>query len=301
MVYTGRVLQTTDEKGMGRIYVYVPELDNDETINENKLAFPLLPKFFFVKPKVYEYVVVIPITDTDGNPISRTYIGPLISQPQNMWLNDDVTALAGLGLHDRIKRNPELSPNFNGTFAKDNETALYGRGNTDIIMGDSSVRIRCGARLETYDVNGKTLKFNSLNSAFVHMKYYDSAISISKIGWNDDKKKLDTLVGYAGSVATISAEEINLVSSSNIPGDNGENKSGSEMLDDNKIKSIIRDAHPIVYGDKLVEVLNIFREAIYNHVHDWGPSMAKDHPTPELIRLDEVNFGEMLSKNIRAM
>lgn len=301
MVYIGEVIGIHDKNGADRIYVYIAGLDNDKYVNDNKLAFPLLPKFFFVKPKIGENVVIIAVPSAEGDPMVRLYIGPIISQPQDMLINTGAQSLVGMGLSGYgFKRNPHLTPGCEGSFAKDNEVALYSREKSDIIMGDDSVRIRCGSRLYSYDSHGATFKFNTINSAFMHMKYYEQPLMTEKIGWDDGKKKLIKKDSMASSVATISAEEINLISSPNLPLESS-SKVGSEMLSDHQIGEIIKEGHPIVYGDKLVEILDQFREAIYNHIHDWGPSNAKDHPTPEIEKLGRINFGEMLSENIRAI
>jgi hypothetical protein len=301
MVDVGRVIDNSDRDGTGRIYVYIEGIDKDDSLDKEKLAFPLLPKFFSVKPKIGENVIIIGIPNVNGDMMLRTYIGPIISQYQDMLINTGSQSLAGLGLSNcGLQRNPLLTPGSSGSLGKENEVAIYGREKTDILMGDDSVRIRCGARLDSFDIHGKTFKFNTIDSAFMHMKYYDHALNAKKISWDDNKKKLVKKDVTVGSVATISADEINLVSSSDIP-KNPINNPGSEMIGDYEIAEIIENGHPMVYGDKLVEILNYFREAIYNHIHDWGPSMAKDHPTPELIKLDELNFGEMLSTNVRVM
>lgn len=301
MVYIGKVISTDDKYGAGRIYVYIAGLDREENISDEKIAFPFLPKFFYVCPKIGENVVVIAVPSAEGDPMTRLYIGPIISQPQDMSYNDGAKSLVGMGLGNwGFQRNPNLIQGSYGSLAKDNEVAIYSRGLSDILLGDESLRLRCGSKLMGYDVNGKTLQFNSTNSAFMHMKYYDMALHVKKKAWDEDKNVLTTKEATVGSVATISADEINLVTSSAIKR-SPINNSGSEMLDDNEIAQVIKDGHPMVYGDKLIEVLNVFREAIYNHVHDWGPSMAKDHPTPQLERLDEVNFGQMLSTNVRVI
>ena len=84
-----KVLSVSDDKDTDTIKVrFEPDDDKITTLEGLPECFPLLPKQYFIKPKVGEAVLVF--TNNPENAYShRFYIGPLISQSHK--LNKDET------------------------------------------------------------------------------------------------------------------------------------------------------------------------------------------------------------------
>ena len=63
---------------------------------------------------------------------------------------------------------------------------------------------------------------------------------------------------------------------------------------------IIKEAHPLVFGDNLIEFIKIFINAFNNHVHAY-PGMNPQDKSGEnnIDKLLEYNLESILSKNIR--
>ena len=70
-----------------------------------------------------------------------------------------------------------------------------------------------------------------------------------------------------------------------------------DLITDEETKRIIENASPMVYGDKLVELLEIMKEYINNHTHKYH------NLPPTKTKLEEeilnFNLNDLISKNIR--
>lgn len=296
MVYIGKVISTTDKSGGDNIYTYINGIDGDEKCTNEKKTFPLLPKYIQTKPLYGEYVVIIAIATNEHSTIQRFYVGPVISQMQFMdgQPTDESLSTTNLSTMPRT-RNIEYSRYSEGSLGKHDDIAIYGRKGTDVLLGSNDLRIRCGSRINDKDNLGKTFKFNTIDSAFMQMKYYEKPLKVEMNMWDDSTKSfMPNNEYYTDSVAVLSAQNIALVGS-----DERLSKGKSGMITDDTMAEILSESHPMIYGDELVKILIAFRDAINTHVHDWGPSPANDHPTDELNSLNQIDFGKMLSNNIR--
>lgn len=288
MVAIGEVISIDDEFDGERIKVKIRPKDNIKMESEIDYAYPLLPKTFFVKPKVGEAVFVI--FSQDGNVDSqRYYIGPLISQPQFMYKN-----LYGAGATTLLKG--ELLPQMEapkvmapGAFQKDNSVALIGRKNCDIILNDNDIKIRCGVKI--LDDKANKISFNKINPSFIQLKYFQKPHSLNVNGENIE------------SVANIVAHKINLISTNGAPYIPVDDK--DELINDKNIAKIIQDCHQLPYGDKLVEFLQDFLKLFSTHTHKYSqlPPINGD----DISKMFYQKYGQggsnineqILSKNIR--
>ena len=261
----GRVTSVQDIHGGGRIQVRTPfdgPIENDENL---PYYMPLLPKMFYVVPKVGEMVMVFSMMAGDYTN-NNFYIGPLISQEDKLFYEHSDASLRiteqgyiGWGPNPRLKKGvqPTLFPEIT-------DIAIEGRKDTGIQLKDEEVRIKAGVKV----VTKKGLENNTTSPAFISLKYYPK---------NNEEKD-----GFK-STATIVADKINLISpqkndqaTSNIP--ITENKDTSAMEKDNLIsdaamKELINKAHRVPYGDTLIEFLDLLRTAFAKHVHPF-PTMA---------------------------
>ena len=281
-----RVFSVSDDTDMDLIKVrFSPEDDKIEKIKDLPDCFPLLPKTFWVKPKVGEAVLVFTAEVGEGG-TQRYYIGPIISQPHK--LNNDpyetaITYTKGAILEP--DKAPSRKVDAKGIYPQEGSVSVRGRGDTDIQLNDDDLRIRCGVKVS----NGgnekgirKWLKkkkrgevFNKQNPAYMKLKYHR----------NKDE--------YA-STATIVADKINLITH-NIGRFNLTDR--NDLVSDNVMDQIITKAHQLPYGDILIEFLEMFRQAFLLHVHPYPglpPCM-----TDEVVRTSSYSLKDMLSENVR--
>lgn len=100
---------------------------------------------------------------------------------------------------------------------------------------------------------------------------------------------------FAGSAMNFVAEKINLLSHLSAKNYNLTNPEG--MIDGQTQVEINSTAHPMVYGDNLVEFLNLIKIYVANHVHPYnGLPADKDEILKKIMN---YNFDNLLDKNIR--
>lgn len=277
------VLSVIDDKAGLRIKVRIHPDDSDcETIDDLPFCYPLLPKHFHINPKVGEMVLVITsvLGLTKGR---RWFIGPIISQQYN--LNYDPFNFSAKSILDKGKMatplpRPELNPDNEGSYPDREDIAIQGRQNADLILKDNEVRLRCGFKREPVGKPENTLLFNREDLSYIQMKY---------------KKLKDHKKNDFASCINIVADRINLLShDSKTPFTLNDRKS---LITDEELVKILEKAHPLPYGDELIEFLKQLIEVIRTHTHPF----AMDPPcftTPQIDVLN-TNLDEMLSNSIR--
>lgn len=114
-------------------------LEGQDQANASPWAFPLLPKTFRTTPKEGEAVLVI--TANLGNTSSqRYYIGPIISQPQ--FFGNTPRDVAESVLQTSKGKTSRVVPltayskqkGTKGAFPNDNDVAVIGRGQEDVVL-----------------------------------------------------------------------------------------------------------------------------------------------------------------------
>ena len=304
MFYKGKVISvTSDTDDAERIKVKIDRVDDRS--NEIYDAFPILPKVLHIKPKVGECVLVF--CDNDNPNDQRYYLGPIISQYQHMFKDQyDFGArkfIGGKGDPDTAITNIAKT---HGAFVPNEDIAIYGRKNSDIILGDSDIRIRCGAhlvnKLDTTDIG-----FNRNNPSFIKLKYHETPKTMEKPYWKDSDIATKKCDDPLESSLNLVAQEINLISTGS--GDpnlnvgstdflNMESKNvGEEGIKDEDLVKFIKEAHPVPYGDVLLKFLYVFMEAFKNHTHRYHQMV----PIPDITYNSLMNFdlNTILSKNVR--
>ena len=255
-----KVFSVSDDTDSDLIKVrFRPEDDKISNIEELPDCFPLLPKMFWVKPKVGEAVLVFTIKTDEGGS-QRFYIGPLISQTHKMY-NDPYDSAISFTNGSIIgpDKAPSTNPDTHGAYPKEESVSLRGRGDCDIEINDDDLRIRCGVKISNNDLekNKKSwfkkkkqsddFVFNRKNPAYMKLKYHKNEKDYS-------------------STATIVADKINLIT----------HNSGrfrltdrEDLINDDAMNEIIEKAHQLPYGDILVKFLDILRKAFISHVHPY--------------------------------
>ena len=261
----------------------------EKKIDELPWYFPLMPKTFQSVPKVGECVLII-FTESDTKQTQGYYIGPVISQPQyQTYCNyENGTSL----LKDsNVKPIEAISNNSvtNGSFPSSENVAVVGRGREDIILKYdqtsevSEIDLRAGIKGGDYENFGNVI-FNNVDPAYIQLKY--------KAGIGHGEKK------EGNSVINMVADRINIMSNrdSNV---NSEIHNPNQLVNEEKINTLMDNLHQVPMGDKLVELLEIMKGAIMHHVHPWaGMEQCGDWPG-YIKKLDGYDIKSILSEYVR--
>lgn len=248
-LYLGRVISNDDNVGGNRIKATIYPADKRKTAREIPYAFPLIPKMVHIVPKVGEMVIII--CDDMNNPNSqRYYLGPIISQPQFLFHEGSMSATSLLkgGVMPELP-SPASYASMHGAFPKVDEIAILGRKNSDIILSDNDLRIRCGVRLVDEN-NNKNIIFNKESPSYIKLKHYPVRLQEG-----------------AESTATIVADKINLISNVGEPYFNVVDT--NEGISDEEMRKIIEKAHRLPYGDVLVNFLSLLLKMFKSHTHKY--------------------------------
>lgn len=276
-----KVLSVTDDNAGLRIKVRLTPEDKD--IPDDKdlpFTFPLLPKLIHINPKVGEYVLVIPMTQDEGNG-DRFFIGPVISQQYGLFAETEEGRARCLllgGSRSKPRENPDFEPAFNGTVPEHDDIALQGRDNADVILKRNQLLMRCGFKTSTIG----DLAFNKKDPAYIQMKY-------------------DQFAGQSSphSFVNVVADRINLISHDGAV-KNGINVTNPDGYINKDAQNALQgNAHNMVYGDLLIEYLEKLVRLISEHTHP----MAMDPPiltTPQEEVINE-NLKAFVSDNIKLL
>ena len=279
-----KVLSNADESEGLRIKVKIPGADNGITnVKDLPYAFPLLPKMLHAYPKKDETVLVF-LTGTGETKGQRFYIGPIISQPQNMYIDKDTLSSKSLLLDNKQQKPlpaPSLNPDNEGTLPDYDDIALEGRCNSDVILKDNEVRVRCGYKKNPQGDENVRLNYNDKDLGYIQLKY-DNQL-------RDDKGR------EFASVANVVADRINLLSHDSPYGIKLGDK--EKLITDDAMREIFEKAHQLPYGDILVDFLKMFLTIFLTHTHPFP--MKPTIVAPEQQEDLKNKLATMLSESIR--
>lgn len=292
----GVVINTKDPANAGRVQVKVP--GSDLHIEDEKLpwAFPLLPKMIHIQPKEGETVMIINrVIDSEHS--DRFFVGPVIAQPQFMYEetseNNALRALSGSRLGP--DRNIEQIDEVKGTLPKYEDIALLGRQDTDIILKDNDIRIRCGVK-KSDEFDKTKFEFNSVHPAFIKMKHI-AGKKITKLELANRILTGQEIAPPYESVINIVADKINLIGSDSR--DHFALNDPEELISDAEVSRFIKEAHQLPFGDRLIDFLRVFITAFQSHTHPWigrGMTPCKDITYKALA---DYNLESILSTTVR--
>jgi hypothetical protein len=179
-----------------------------------------------------------------------------------------------------------MDANTHGAFPEDNDIALVGRADSDIILKDEEVRVRCGVR-RTSGVARTEVSFNKADPTYIKLKYNENSRQYRDPNTKEEQEYKST--------ATIVADKINLLShDSTTPFTLTDRK---DLVSDDEMKKILEEAHALPYGDKLIEFLDLFRGEYLAHTHPIAnlPPCKPD----SYLRLVSYDLKQLLSKSIK--
>ena len=288
------VISVDDETDSGLIKVRLHPYDDDKTINEIPYAFPLLPKMFYVKPKVLEGVLVFLAIANDGNS-QRYYIGPVISQENKLYIDRYMYADSFMrGSISDPDIAPHTKPEVEGILPTNDDVMVRGRKNADIQITEDDVRLRSGVKLVN-EMNHQDMEFNENDPAYIKLKYHTGGLLTKENTPTSGEKK------QVNSTATIVADKINLFS--NTSDEKNVNLADrKDLIADDDLRKAINEAYKLPYGEKLVEILSIFIDAFLKHTHPFPmktPCVANGIPELELKKTELLDNGKLLSDTVR--
>lgn len=298
----GVVVSTNDPQYLGRIKVRIKGSTNlggdDDIIDDESLpwCFPLIPKHLNIQPKIGEGVFIM-VFRTDLEHADRLYIGPINSQPQ--LLNFDSLYGAALAGFTFGTQGPNVSvdtiPQLKGVFPNKEDISIQGRFNTDITQKQNEIILRAGkfSFSEKSLENPYNFSFNSKTQAFIQIKN-------DVLFKNQNQNTYDKI-----TVTNIVSSKINLITHENgSPRFNVTNQ--ENLIDEAELNRILTEAHPLVFGDFLLQYLKLLKDALFNHVHNGNGNKATDltvsgnkQSLAEFRAKAEELENTMLSKNIR--
>lgn len=291
-------VEYVDDKCKGlRIKVRIPPYDNNKDITREDekgipWCVPALPKLLHVNPKLGELVLVI--CQSPSAPRSqRMFLGPIISQDYMLNYDYDYSPIkknpkssarrilsgSAAGKTHTPFPNPDNDGENEGTIPNREDVAIRGRGNSDVILTDDEVRVRCGFKTNPNGTIKERLHFNDKDLAYILMRYRNGS---------------DETGDYKSSV-NIVGDRINLLShDSKTYFDMGDRQN---LISDDEMEKILSKAHELPYGDLLIDFLKSFVDVFLRHTHPYSnlpPALQatdKETLSPE--------WDNMLSQSIR--
>jgi hypothetical protein len=293
LFYYGRVVQIADD-GTKRLRVKIKGID-DDIVDDNDLewAHAFLPFHVNIVPKVGETVKVL-LMDTQNPYSEREWIGPLISEPRKLEedphyysaRNGRVGSLLSLG------QSIFTIADTDQIFPQPDDVSLLGRNNSDVICRKDEVLIRAGKHV----TNFPTL-VNLKNPGYINVRL----LRPSDIG-KDEKTNSDA------KALKLDDERVDTVILSNkiflIGRDSNSNiiklKEGNTLSKEQHI-NLEDSLHPIVYGDILLEFMEIFQTWMITHIHE-GTELGVDvsGDTNRMLDWFQNRLPKLLSKNVFA-
>jgi hypothetical protein len=244
----GTVIANQDSKDLGLITVNIGEGEIIE-------AFPLLPKTFYIKPKIGEEVFLF-FSDATNPSGPAGYLGPIISQDHKLYFDEGPMNPAKKGFENRADVSPATYPkDFVNRLLPENdkEIVVRGRKGSEMHFMDDAATINAGVRKSSND-NQYGMVFNSKNPAFAKFKYHYTPIATG-----------------VESTATIVADRINLLSTNSRDGKlNLILANSNELITDDMLKEVEKECYRLPYGEKLVELLNIIIDTLLTHTHPFS-------------------------------
>lgn len=286
------------------IRVRIESNQYDQAITDDRLlpnCYPMLPKHVNIVPKIGEVVFIILLDPTDRYS-DRLYFGPMISSRENLKEDRiDTTALSNLSISVTTPNvNLDTLKSVKGIFPNREDVSIQGRDNSDIIFKTNEALLRAGQH-----VQDNVIVFNDKNPAYVQLKFNttlkinDNTNSEFSLGNPPSTDGFSNNKPIKGSVINMVADKINLIGHKDT--DRKYNVTNNETyISEEEIANIIETAHPVAFGDTLLDYLKKLELAFMNHVHRF-PGLKPSAVQGEnyLKEYLEYPVQTILSKNIR--
>ena len=300
-IYLGKVVSINEDPfDEYRIKVNIPGVDNKVLDGDLVFCDPFLPKFLSVIPKKGEHVKII-FFNTKSKLQNRQWIGPIISQLPK--LNKDTET--PLNTMDRSIVSPETShkniAGSKGVYPEPSDIGLQGRDNTDIIQRKREVVIRAGKF-----ILGTPLKLNNINPGYFHVRMSDDG-KTTTVNIVADNINLITHAGkMVSNPSSLGVKTYTSFLRKLVPNATRDDKIDlfSGKINDKVQEEISQNnPHSIVYGDKLVELIEMIQRYLTIHAHPMPGEQSNENSPGFSLLKDILKFdlteGSFRSKNLK--
>jgi len=301
IIHLGVVIDTNDPSAAGRIRVKIKGFDykpeDTPPTPWSKLdplvCFPFLPLHINIIPKVGETAKVI-LYDSKNDQSVREYIGPLVPQ-----LGDKLKE--SFDFPDSRRGRPDFQLGYEksikkivtaeGVYPKEDEIAIQGRDNADIVFKPSEVLIRAAKFLP----DQATVR-NEINPAYIQLK----TIFPGKYGTNlelESTTDIDFKKILQQEQFLQTRTDINLVSNKiYLIGRNSNSSIVNPYFTEEEEFSLEDKLHPIVYGDILKDFIQKLFNWVKSHTHPYH-NVIQTPAVPSYIELERWMTTELPKLN----
>ena len=298
-MYIATVLPYEDTERAGRIKVRIKGLDDKKLDSELPIVWPFLPLYINIVPKIGDTVKII-LNESKSDDSYREYIGPMIPQLGEKLLGTNTPEEARAGREGEIVpffESIKFIPTAEGVYPKEEEIAIQGRNNADLVFKDSEVMIRA-AKFLPKQPNVK----NDKNPAYIQIKTlnpgkYTEDPNINATANNSYKNFL------ALKKDSETRTDIKMVSNKiYLVGRDSSSSVVKPFMTDEEQSTIEKNLHPIVYGDILKDFIERLFKWIQTHTHAYH-NVPQNPAVDSFVQLQLWKLNELPklnSKNIFA-
>lgn len=306
IIYIAEVVSIDDENDSGRIWAKIPNIDNkwatrlanadsleSKALIRNEIAaIPLLAKHVNIFPAVGESVFIF-IQNHDRKHAERFWVGPLISQPQYLPLDDTIKNKSNLKAGGLAA--PDTSPRFvpaaKGVFPRKHEISVQGRYNSDLIFRRNEVVLRAG-QFQLEKPKGSTIPIFNTKQAYFKLNY---DVPIGKAN-SSERGSVATMVADKLLFLTYTGKQNDFSEYKLTDGGNTNDAKGFELTE-KTMAEILAKAEPAVYGNILLNYLLRINEFVERHTHPYvALPPDKDESVCNVLNYD---LNTLLAQNIR--
>jgi hypothetical protein len=318
ILYLARVDSVDDRSDMGRITATIVDFNDsngeeqpgkDRYDTSSKVAFPLIPHFFNIQPRVGELVYLF-LENPKDQSSRRFYVGPIRSVKKRVSEKESTSSANKMFTIDSYQDNDTVNAILNDRRFGENNDNVFVRGKNDseVSLRPREVMITAGYFQDgTYNKNEQT-------TCFIQLKDYKEVLR--------DNGEIER---ESFSQTNIVGSNINLISSNNSSkkerslDENGNidpsNFESSTNPDLETYGETAKKLHPLVFGDELVKLLKIMIRFCLNHKHTpqdkpYGTVeeinllkeyLGVDSNSEDLDSAQDINskMTELLSKSVR--
>jgi hypothetical protein len=300
VMWIGRVVESDDPEAAGRVKVRIKGLDDKKSNSELPYAWPFLPLYLNIIPKKNETVKII-LYDAKNEDSYREYVGPIIPQIGEKLIgaeNFDEAKAGREGVRIPFSTSiKKIETAKDDLYPKEDEIAIQGRNNSDLIFKDSEVLIRAGKFLPLQP-NVK----NNVNPGYIQIKTIypkrGKKNPVSSINTSSAVKELLTTLDYKET-----RTDVNLLGNKiYLIGRDSNSSIIKPYPTEQEQSEIEKRLHPIVYGDILKDFIDKVYNWIRSHSHPYHnvPQNPADPSFLELQQWVTFELPNLLSKNIFA-
>ena len=254
-------------------------------------AYPMVPEFLHVRPKEGEMVWII-ISNPSRNNSGRFWVGPIITSKfklKRQQYSESVKIL-DYSLYNPNKISDENNTDSSIAFPQEDEIALQGRDDADLILKNRELLLIAGKFNKTTDTN-YTLNVESpsfLNLAQKVPKNKGTALETGE----------ELLEKF--SEARLQSTNVNIYSPRGKYRNPGELEKYETNKDLKSFDELANTLHPAVFGDELIKVLDMIIRLILEHIHTPQKPLASTGLSNDLGKYSvKGDLQKLISNHIR--